>query len=115
MYNNQNPIPVPSTNLNPLALGLVENLPAIVDALKDVYSLRAKHKVFKSALASRCEELEINSKNFSALVQGLTELSKADHADEETKAMYREMIRSLFELFTSRSETSNAFNAYINS
>jgi hypothetical protein len=48
-------------------------------------------------------------------VQGLTELSKADGADEETKAMYREMIRSLFELFATRSRDSSAFSDFMNS
>lgn len=48
-------------------------------------------------------------------MQGLTELSKADGADEETKAMYREMIRSLFELFATRSRDSSAFSDFMNS
>lgn len=106
---------IPSTKPNSLALSLVENLPAIIEGLKDIYSLKTKNLAFNAALASRCEELQINSKNFSILVQGLTELSREDGADEDTKAMYREMIRSLFDLFTAKSKSSTSFNDYINS
>ena len=98
-----------------LAKGLADNLPAIIDGFKSVYALRAKESAFREALQARCAELQINSQNFSALVQGLTELSKADGADEETKTMYREMIRSLFELFATRSRDSSAFSDFMNS
>lgn len=97
-----------------LAKGLVDNLPTIIDGFKSIYALRAKEDAFRQALQARCAELQINSQNFSTLVQGLTELSKADGADEETKAMYREMIRSLFELFATRSRDSSAFSDFMN-
>lgn len=98
-----------------IAKGLVENLPAIIDGFKDIYALRAKKDAFREALQSRCVELQINSQNFNTLVQGLTELSKAEGADEETKTMYREMIRSLFDLFAMRSRDSSAFSDFMNS
>lgn len=98
-----------------IAKGLVENLPAIIEGFKSIYALRAKEDAFREALQARCAELQINSQNFSALVQGLTELSKADGADEETKTMYREMIRNLFDLFAMRSSDSSAYSNFMNS
>jgi hypothetical protein len=98
-----------------LAQGLADNLPAILDGLQAIYTLRAKEGAFREALQARCVELQINSQNFSALIQGLTELSKAEGADEETKTMYREMIRTLFELFTTRSQASASFSDFMNS
>ncbi|APD47023.1 hypothetical protein KQ301_04630 [Synechococcus sp. CS-601] len=98
-----------------IAKGLVENLPVIIDGFKSIYALRAKEDAFREALQARCAELQINSQNFSTLVQGLTELSKNEGADEETKAMYRDMIRSLFDLFALRSRDSSAFSDFMNS
>lgn len=105
----------PRTSGTLLAQGLIENLPVIIDGLKEVYALRTKKQAFQAALQSRCAELQINSQNFASLVQGLTELSKSDGSDEETKAMYREMIRSLFDLFSTRSRDSGAFSEFMNS
>ena len=105
----------PATTGALIAKGLIDNLPVIIDGLKEVYALRTKEQAFQAALQSRCAELQINSQNFSTLVQGLTELSKAEGADEETKTMYREMIRSLFDLFAMRSRDSSAFSDYMNS
>ena len=98
-----------------IAKGLIDNLPAIIDGLKDVYALRTREQAFHAALQARCAELQINSQNFAALIQGLTELSKSDGGDEETKAMYREMIRSLFDLFANRARDSSAFSEFMNS
>ena len=104
--------PMPHSDM---AKYITESLPLIVEGLKDVYALRTKKEVFQLALASRCEELHVNSQNFSALVQGLTELSKEAGADEATKKMYRVMIQSLFELFKARSKDSSAFAKFMNS
>ena len=98
-----------------MAKGLIDNLPVIIDGLKEVYALRTKEQAFQAALQSRCAELQINSQNFASLVQGLTELSKSDGSDDETKTMYRELIRSLFDLFSTRSRESGAFSEFINS
>lgn len=98
-----------------LAKGLAENLPLIISSFQDIYTLRSKKETFQAALQARCAELQINSQNFSALVQGLTDLSKSEGADEETKAMYRDMIRSLFDLFATRSRDSSAFSDFLNS
>jgi hypothetical protein len=98
-----------------IAKGLIENLPVIIDGLKEVYALRTKEQAFQAALQARCAELQINRQNFAALVQGLTELSKSDGSDEATKAMYREMIRSLFDLFATRSRDSGTFSEFMNS
>ena len=98
-----------------MAKYITESLPLIIEGFKDIYTLRTKKEAFQLALASRCEELHINSQNFSTLVQGLTELSKEDGADEATKKMYRVMIQSLFELFTARSKNSSSFAEFMNS
>lgn len=105
----------PTTTGAMIAKGLIDNLPVIIDGLKEVYALRTKEQAFQAALQSRCAELQINSQNFASLVQGLTELSKSDGSDEDTKAMYREMIRSLFDLFVIRSRDSGAFSDFMNS
>lgn len=97
-----------------IAKGIVQNLPEILSSFKEIYALRTKESAFKAALEVRCLDMQINSQNFTALVQSLTELSKVDSADEETKSMYREMIRSLFELFTSRSKESESFSKFLN-
>ena len=97
-----------------IAKGPVENLPEILSSFKEIYALRTKESAFKAALEARCSDMQINSQNFTALVQNLTELSKGDSADEETKSMYREMIRSLFELFTARSKESDSFSKFLN-
>ena len=97
-----------------IAKGLVENLPIILDSLREVYAMRAKESAFKAALEARCADMRINSQNFTTLVQGLTELSKAESADEDTKAMYRQMIKDLFDLFTSRSNSSDMFSKFMN-
>lgn len=98
-----------------VAKGLIDNLPVIIDGLRDVYALRTKEQAFQAALQARCAELQINSQNFAALIQGLTELSKSDGSDEDTKTMYREMIRSLFDLFANRARDSSAFSEFMNS
>lgn len=97
-----------------IAKAIAENLPEILSSFKEVYAIRAKESAFKSALEARCVDMQINSQNFTVLVQNLTELSKSDSADEETKAMYRDLIRSLFELFTARSKESDTFSKFLN-
>ena len=97
-----------------LAKGLVDNLPVILSSLKEIYALRARESAFKAALEARCADMKINSQNFAVLVQSLTELSKSETADEETKSMYRDLIRSLFELFTARSKESDSFSRFLN-
>ena len=97
-----------------LAKGLVENLPEILSSFKEVYALRTKESAFKAALEARCADMQINSQNFTTLVVNLTELSKSDSADVETKAMFRDLIRSLFELFTARSKESDSFSKFLN-
>ena len=118
MPNTPEDLPVaPAASLDTsviLANGLVENLPAILSSFKEVYALRAKESAFKAALEARCADMKINSQNFTTLVHNLTELSKSESADEETKSMYRELIRSLFELFTARSKESDSFSRFLN-
>jgi hypothetical protein len=96
-----------------IAEGVIQNLPEIISAVKDVYTIRKKESAFRAALEARCAELNINSNNFSTLVQGLTDLSKEQNADEETKAMYRDMIKTLFEIFAARMRSSSDFAAFL--
>jgi hypothetical protein len=118
MSNTPDDLPVaPATSLSTtgiLAKGLVENLPVILSSFKEIYALRAKESALKAALEARCADMKINSQNFAILVQSLTELSKSESADEETKSMYRDLIRSLFELFTARSKESGSFSRFLN-
>ena len=46
-------------------------------------------------------------------VEGLTELSKSENTDNETKVMYREMIKALFETFTSNMRSSQDISTYL--
>ncbi len=97
-----------------IAKELIKNLPEIIGSLKEIYALRSKKQAFQAALHARCVELQINEENFGTLVQSLTELSKTEGSDEATKDMYREMIRSLFDLFAQRSRDSSAFSEFMN-
>ena len=96
-----------------IAQGVIQNLPEIISAVKDIYTLRKKESAFRAALEARCAELKINSNNFSTLVQGLTELSKDQNADEATKVMYRDMIKTLFEIFAVRMRSSTDFSSFL--
>jgi hypothetical protein len=96
-----------------IAQGVIQNLPEIISAVKDIYTLRKKESAFRAALEARCAELNINSNNFSTLVQGLTELSKDQNADEATKVMYRDMIKTLFEIFAARMRSSTDFSSFL--
>ncbi len=93
--------------------GVVQNLPEIVGAIKEIYTLNKKEKLFGKVLQSRLDELNINKENFKVLVEGLTELSKSENADAETKAMYRDMIKTLFEIFTINMRSSQDVSNYL--
>ncbi|MDM8521416.1 hypothetical protein QUF64_15320 [Anaerolineales bacterium HSG6] len=93
--------------------GVVQNLPEIIDAMKKIYTLNKKEQLFGRVLQSRLDELNINKENFKVLVEGLTELSKSENTDAETKAMYREMIKTLFETFTINMRNSQDISNYL--
>jgi hypothetical protein len=57
--------------------------------------------------------LNINKENFKVLVEGLTELSKSEIADPETKAMYRDMIKALYDTFTTNMRNSQDFSNFL--
>ena len=92
--------------------GVVQNLPEIVGAIKEIYALNKKGDLFGRVLQSRLDELNINKENFRVLVEGLTELSKSENTDSETKVMYREMIKAMFEFFTTNMRSSQDFSNY---
>ena len=93
--------------------GVVQNLPEIVGTIKEIYTLNKKEQLFGKVLQSRLDELNINKENFKVLIDGLTELSKLENADAETKAMYRDMIRTLFEIFTTNMRSSQDISNYL--
>jgi len=93
--------------------GVVQNLPEIVGAIKEIYALNKKEQVFGRVLQSRLEELNINKENFKVLVEGLTELSKSENTDTETKVMYRDLIKELFDIFTTNMHSSQDISNYL--
>lgn len=93
--------------------GVVQNLPEIVGAIKEIYTLNKKEQLFSKVLQSRLDELNINKENFKVLVEGLTELSISENTDAETKAMYRDMIKTLFEIFTTNLRSSQDVSDYL--
>ncbi len=76
--------------------GVIQNLPEILGTIKEIYTLNKKEQLFGRVLQSRLDDLNINKENFKVLVESLTELSKSDNTDKETKDMFRDMIRELF-------------------
>ena len=93
--------------------GVVQNLPEILGTIKEIYALNKKEQLFGRVLQSRLDELNINKENFKILVDGLTELSKSENADKETKVMYRDMIRTLFEIFATNMHGSKDISNYL--
>lgn len=93
--------------------GVVQNLPEIIGAIKEIYALNKKEQLFGQVLQSRLDELNINKENFKVLVEGLTELSKSENTDTETKVMYRDMIKTLFEVFTANMHSSQDISNYL--
>ncbi len=93
--------------------GVVQNLPEIIGAIKEIYALNKKEQLFGRVLQSHLDELNINKENFKVLVEGLTELSKSENTDGETKAMYRDMIKTLFEIFTINMRSSQDISNYL--
>ena len=93
--------------------GVIQNLPEIIGAIKEIYALNKKEQLFGRVLQSRLDELNLNKENFKVLVEGLTELSKSENTDNETKAMYRDMIKVLFEAFTTNMRSSQDISSYL--
>jgi hypothetical protein len=93
--------------------GVVQNLPEILGAIKEIYALNKKEQLFGRVLQSRLDELNVNKENFKVLVEGLTELSKSENTDYETKDMYRGMIKALFEIFTTNMRSSQDISNYL--
>jgi hypothetical protein len=93
--------------------GVIQNLPEIIGAIKEIYTLNKKEQLFGRVLQSQLDELNINKENFKVLVEGLTELSKSENTDVETKAMYRDMIKTLFEIFTTNMHSSQDISNYL--
>lgn len=93
--------------------GVVQNLPEIIEAIKTIYVLKKKEQLFGRVLQSRLDELNINKENFKILVEGLTDLSKSESADSETKVMYRDLIKALFEIFTTNMRNSQDFSNFL--
>lgn len=116
MEKNNNIIKLPLTSLpsQPIIQMVLTNLPQILNTISEIYVLHRKDGIFRQIVQSRLGELQINKENFHVLVKSLTELSKTEQADPETKQMYRTMIRTLFEIFTNNMLSSKDFDNYIN-
>ena len=82
-------------------------------AIKEIYALNKKGQIFGQVLQSRLDELNINKENFKVLVESLTELSKSENTDNETKVMYRDMIKAMFEIFTTNMRSSQDISNYL--
>jgi hypothetical protein len=93
--------------------GVVQNLPEIIGAFREIYAPNKKEQLFGRVLQSRLDELNVNKENFKVLVEGLTELSKSENTDHETKVMYRDMIKALFETFTTNMRSSQEISSYL--
>ena len=93
--------------------GIVQNLPEIVGAIKEIYSLHKKGNAFNDIIRFKIQEMNIDSENFKVLVSSLTELSKDQNADNDTKNMYREMIKELFALFITNRKNSVAVSSFL--
>lgn len=93
--------------------GVVQNLPEILGAIKEIHVLNKKEELFGRVLQSRLDELNINKENFKVLVESLTELSKSENTDNETKVMYRDMIKAMFEIFTTNMRNSQDISNYL--
>lgn len=107
--NEMQPIPAKLV----IVQGVVQNLPEILDSIKEIHKLNKKEQLFGQVLQSRFDELNINKENFRVLVEGLTELSRSEDTDTETKTMYREMIKTLFETFTINMRNSQDISSYL--
>lgn len=84
---------------NVLAQGLVQNLPEIVNGLKEAYRLHKRDGMFSKVLEAKIVELNLNKSNLALFVNALNDLSKESNADAETKAMYRDMIKEIHNQF----------------
>jgi hypothetical protein len=93
--------------------GVIQNLPEIIGAIKEIYVLNKKEQIFGRVLQARLDELNINKENFKILVEGLTDLSKSENTDTETKNMYRDMIKALFEIFTTNMRNAQDISNYM--
>jgi hypothetical protein len=93
--------------------GIVQNLPEIIGTIKEIYTINKKEQLFGRVLQSRLDELNINKENFKVLVEGLTELSISEKTDAETKVMYRDMIKTLFEIFTANMHSSQDISNFL--
>lgn len=93
--------------------GVAQNLPEIIGAIKEIYTLNKKEQLFSRVLQSRLDELNINKENFKVLVEGLTELSKTENTDNETKIMFRDLIKTLFEIFTTNMHSSQDISNFL--
>jgi len=94
--------------------GLIENLPEVLTTIKDIFKMSKQEQIVDNYLTNRLEEMKINKDNFHILVTSLTELSRSNNVDEETKAIFKDMIKILFNSFVDKMKTSNDISVYLN-
>ena len=97
-----------------IARGVIQNLPEITGAIKEIYYINQKGVFSQQILQAQLDELNINKEIFHLLVTSLTDLSKTANADKETKEMYRNMIKMLFEIFDENMRKSHDLSNYLN-
>lgn len=96
-----------------VADGVIQNLPEIFTALKDVYRVHKKTQTFSQIVEANLTVLDVNKDNFRFLIQALTDLSKDRDADPETKSMYREMIKTLHAHFMNTANMASGLSEFL--
>lgn len=93
--------------------GIIQNLPEILDTFKSLMKMYSNEKLSNNMLQYKIVEMNIRKDNFMVLVQELTKLSTKQDVDEETKSMYKYMVKELFEIFKENSINSSDFSNYL--
>ena len=96
-----------------VAQGIVQNLPEIIDALVHTYHLHKKGQLAELALKARVDELRSQKEVFIAVINSLTELSRTEGTDEETKVLLREILRDMVSSFKGNASNSQSFSDYL--
>lgn len=93
--------------------GVVQNLPEIIGAVKEIYSLHQRGQMLDKVLQLKFAELNVNKDNFKVLVEGMSELLKLETVDPETKAVCRQTIKDLTQVFLLNMRSSQDISNYL--
>ncbi len=106
-----------TANISPnlrIVNGIIDNLPDIITSVREIFKIHRKEKALSNILQTKIVEMNVNKDNFSVLVQALTDLSKSPDTDQETKDLYREMIKTMFDMFVNNMKGSNDLSNFLN-